>query len=93
MADDWYKKIYENRHDAVNDFLQRKEDMGRSHRTLNAYSRTLKEFFHDEFPDVTPDDVEVRHIEEYVATLSARDLSQNSKRRYLESLSAFYSWR
>jgi integrase/recombinase XerD len=92
MADEWYEKVFENKHDVVNDFIQRKEDMGRSPRTLNAYSRTLKKFFHEVFPDVAPDEVQVYHIEEYVSTLSQRDLSQNTKRRYLESLSSFYDW-
>ncbi|WP_135534738.1 tyrosine-type recombinase/integrase [Halostella pelagica] len=86
------EKIYENEHDAVNDFIQRKEAMGRSRRTLNAYSRTLKSFFHEEFPDLAPEDVTPEHIEDYVSTLAARDLSQNTKRRYLESLSSFYGW-
>jgi integrase/recombinase XerD len=86
------EKIYENKHDAVNDFIQRKEAMGRSRRTLNAYSRTLKSFFHEEFPDLAPEDVTPEHIEDYVSTLAARDLSQNTKRRYLESLSSFYGW-
>ncbi len=86
------EKIYENEHDAVNDFIERKQAMGRSRRTLNAYSRTLKSFFHEEFPDLAPEDVEVRHIEDYVGKLAARDLSQNTKRRYLESLSSFYGW-
>ena len=86
------EKIYENEHDAVNDFIERKQAMGRSRRTLNAYSRTLKSFFHEEFPDLAPEDVEVRHIEDYVGKLAVRDLSQNTKRRYLESLSSFYGW-
>ena len=86
------EKIYENEHDAVNDFIERKQAMGRSRRTLNAYSRTLKSFFHEEFPKLAPEDVEVRHIEDYVGKLAARDLSQNTKRRYLESLSSFYGW-
>lgn len=86
------EKIYENEHDAVNDFIQRKEAMGCSRRTLNAYSRTLKAFFHEQFPDLVPEDIEVRHIEDYVGKLAARDLSQNTKRRYLESLSSFYGW-
>ena len=86
------EKIYENEHNAVNDFIERKQAMGRSRRTLNAYSRTLKSFFHEEFPELAPEDVEVRHIEDYVGKLAARDLSQNTKRRYLESLSSFYGW-
>ncbi|QSG11863.1 XerD/XerC family integrase [Halapricum desulfuricans] len=86
------EKIYENEHDAVNDFIERKQAMGRSRRTLNAYSRTLKSFFHEEFPDLAPEDVTPEHIEDYVSTLAARDLSQNTKRRYLESLSSFYGW-
>lgn len=84
--------IYENKHSAVNDFIERKQAMDRSPRTLNAYSRTLKAFFHEEFPDLAPEDVEVRHIEDYIGVLAARDLSQNTKRRYLESLSSFFGW-
>lgn len=84
--------IYENKHDAVNDFIERKQVMGRSPRTLNAYSRTLRAFFHEEFPHLTPQEVEVRDIEDYVGKLAARDLSQNTKRRYLESLSSFFGW-
>jgi integrase/recombinase XerD len=92
MTGETREKIYENEHDAVNHFIERKEAMGRSRRTLNAYSRTLKSFFHEEFPDLAPQDVEVRHIEDYVGALAARDLSQNTKRRYLESLSSFFGW-
>jgi integrase/recombinase XerD len=92
MTGETREKIYENEHDAVNDFIERKEAMGRSRRTLNAYSRTLKSFFHEEFPDLAPQDIEVRHIEDYVGALAARDLSQNTKRRYLESLSSFFGW-
>ncbi|MFA9417953.1 tyrosine-type recombinase/integrase [Natrinema sp. HArc-T2] len=66
--------------------------MGRSRRTLNAYSRTLCAFFHEEFPDVALEDVEVRHIEDYISSPAARDLSQNTKRRYLESLRSFFGW-
>ncbi len=92
MTGETREKIYKNEHDAVNDFIERKQAMGRSRRTLNAYSRTLKSFFHEEFPDLVPEDVEVRHIEDYVGKLAARDLSQNTKRRYLESLSSFFGW-
>ena len=92
MTGETREKIYENEHDAINDFIERKQAMGRSRRTLNAYSRTLKSFFHEEFPDLAPQDVEVRHIEDYVGALAARDLSQNTKRRYLESLSSFFGW-
>lgn len=92
MPDDWYSVVYVNKHSEVNEFLARKRDMGRSHRTLNAYSRILKKFFHEEFPGITPGEVTVEHIEQYVGALSGRDLSQNTKRRYLESLSAFFTW-
>lgn len=87
-----HSKIYENTHDEVNDFLQRKADLGRSRSTLNEYSRNLREFFDDTFPDLDPADVEVRHVEQYLAELSERDVAQNTKRRYLESISAFYSY-
>jgi integrase/recombinase XerD len=86
------EKIYENPHDSVNDFIEQKRAMGRTRRTLNAYSRTLRRFFEDVFPDLAPEDVEVRHVEEYVSRLDERGLSQNTKRRYLESLSAFYGF-
>jgi len=92
MADDWYKTQYENKHSQINEFLQSKETTGRSPRTLNEYSRVLKRFFHEHFPELAPEDVEVRQIEEYLHILNNRSLSQNTKRRYLESLSAFYSW-
>lgn len=92
MADDWYKTEYENKHDSVNEFLQRKKDLGRSHRTLNEYSRVLKRFYHEHFPELTPEETTVRDIEEYLRILVERDLKQNTKRRYIESLSAFFSW-
>lgn len=89
---DWYSKVFKNKHDVVNDFLERKADIGRSDRTLNTYSRTLKRLFHDHFPDLAPEEVQVRHIEEYLHILNNRGLKQNTKRRYLETLSAFFSW-
>ncbi|WP_436345560.1 tyrosine-type recombinase/integrase [Natronorubrum sp. FCH18a] len=92
MTDDWYSKVFENKHDVVNDFLERKADIGRSDRTLNTYSRTLQKFFHEHFPELHPEEVEVLHIEKYLHILNNRDLKQNTKRRYLESLSAFFSW-
>ncbi|MFB6103595.1 MAG: tyrosine-type recombinase/integrase [Halobacteriaceae archaeon] len=92
MADDWYETVYENKHEVVNEFIRKKRSTGCSHRTLNSYSRTLKKFFHEQFPDLTPSEVPVRHVEDNVVTLDQRGLSQNTKRRYLESLSAFYDW-
>ncbi|WP_254762262.1 tyrosine-type recombinase/integrase [Natrinema marinum] len=91
-ADSWEEKVYRNQHTAINDWLRSKETTGKTRRTLNEYSRTAKIFFHDEFPDLDPEDVEVRDIERYLSRLNQRELSQNTKRRYLESLSAFYSW-
>jgi integrase/recombinase XerD len=92
MADDWYDTIYENKHDAINDFIKQKQTTGRSPRTLNSYSRVLKRYYHEHFPDLTPEKTEVRHIEEYLRILDDRGVSQNTKRRYLESLSAFFSY-
>ncbi|NLV03842.1 tyrosine-type recombinase/integrase [Haloferax volcanii] len=92
MADDWYETVYENKHESINEFIKRKQVTGRSERTLNAYSRILKKFYHEEFPELKPEDTEVHHIEDYVMRLAQRDLSQNTKRRYLESLSAFFSY-
>jgi len=53
IADDWYETVYENKHDVVNEFIRKKQSTGCSHRTLNSYSRTLKKFFHEQFPDLT----------------------------------------
>jgi integrase/recombinase XerD len=92
MADDWYETVYENDHEVVNEFLQKKKSTGCSHRTLNSYSRTLGKFFHEQFPELTPSEVSVQHIEQYVVALDQRGLSQNTKRRYLESISSFYDW-
>jgi integrase/recombinase XerD len=91
-SDTWEEKVYQNQHETINDWLRSKETTGKSRRTLNEYSRTAKKFFHEEFPELQPEDVQVRHIEKYLAQLNQRELSQNTKRRYLESLSAFYSW-
>lgn len=91
-GESWEEKVYRNQHTVINDWLRSKETTGKTRRTLNEYSRTAKKFFHEEFPDLKPESIEVRHIEKYLARLNQRDLSQNTKRRYLESLSAFYSW-
>lgn len=85
-------KIYENKHGEINRFIKRKRATGRSEKTLNSYSRVLREFFHDQFPDLEPQDVEVIHIEDYVMALNERDLTQNSVKKYLEVLSSFYSY-
>lgn len=92
MADDWYETVYENKHDVVNEFIRKKKSTGCSHRTLNSYSRTLKKVFHERFPDTSPSEMTVRDIEDYVVILDDRGVSQNTKRRYLESVSAFYDW-
>ncbi len=92
MADDWYETIYENKHEEINKFIRQKKTTGRSARTLNAYSRILKKFYHEQFPEISPAETEVHHIEEYLFQLDKRDLTQNTKRRYLESLSAFFSY-
>jgi integrase/recombinase XerD len=92
MADEWYDKIFWNKHDCINEFLERKQATGTSPRTLNAYSRILKKFYHEHYPDTHPSDTTVGDIENYILDLDARDCSQNTKRRYVESLSAFFTW-
>jgi len=92
MPDTWHSKLYDNRLDVVNDFLSKKKSLGRSERTLNEYSRLLKRFFHDVFPEQSAGEIQVGHIEEYVTVLDGRECGQNTKRRYLETLSSFYSW-
>lgn len=92
MADEWYDSIYENRNAEVNEFIRRKKETGRSLRTLNEYSRMLREFFHDVYPDTDPADITVEDVENYVSILDERGCVQNTKRRYLETLSSFYGW-
>lgn len=52
----------------------------------------LQRFYHEHFPELTPEETPVRDIEQYLRILLERDLAQNTKRRYLESLSAFFLW-
>lgn len=84
--------MFENKHVTVNDFLKRKEAIGRRKRTLNKYSRTLREFFPDRYADKTPAEITVEDIEDYITILDDRGCVQNTKRRYLETLSAFHTW-
>jgi integrase/recombinase XerD len=81
MADDWYETVYENKHDSISDFIKQKQTTGGSPRTLNSYSRVLKRYYHEHFPNLTPEETGVRHIEEYLRILDDRDVSQNTKRR------------
>lgn len=93
-ADKWNNKVFENKHPEINDWLRNKDSTNRStsRRTLNSYSRTAVKFFHEFNPDTHPSDVTVGDIEEYVLDLNDREVAQNTKRRYVESLSAFYTW-
>ncbi|WP_049996354.1 tyrosine-type recombinase/integrase [Halococcus sediminicola] len=93
-ADRWEDRVFKNKHDCINDWLRNKDSTNKSasRRTLNSYSRTSVKFFHEFSPDVHPADVTVGDVEEYVLDLNDRDSAQNTKRRYVESLSAFYTW-
>lgn len=91
MADEWYEQIFENKHKEINQFLDSKESTGKSHRTLNGYSRILRKFYHEHFPELTPQDTQLYHIEKYVNLLDDRDVSQNTKRKYVENVSAFFA--
>jgi integrase/recombinase XerD len=91
-ADVWDEKVFENKHDCINQWLRRKNSTGTSRRTLNAYSRTANRFFHEHFPDTHPSEVMVGDIEQYVLIIDERDVAPNTKRRYVESLSSFYDW-
>jgi len=91
-ADVWDKKVFQNKHDSINQWLRRKDSTGASRRTLNAYSRTACKFFHEHFPDTKPSEVMVGDIEQYVLIIDKRDVADNTKRRYVESLSSFYDW-
>lgn len=92
MADEWYETVYKNKHEDINEFLHYKESVGCSPRTLNAYSRILKKFYHEHFPEITPSKTGIEHIERYIVILEDRELSQNTKRRYVETLSSFFSY-
>lgn len=91
-AETWERRVFENKHDCINDWLRSKHSTGKSRRTLNAYSRVACEFFHEFVPETAPADVSVGDVESYVLELEDRDASQNTKRRYVESLSSFYTW-
>lgn len=92
MADDWYETVYKNKHGDGNEFLQYKQSLGRSPRTVNAYSRVLKKFYHEHFPDAIPATTGTEQIEQYLAIHDEREVSQHTKRRYVESLSSFFSY-
>jgi integrase/recombinase XerD len=93
-ADKWNDRVFKNKHDCINDWLRNKDSTNKStsRRTLNSYSRTAARFFHEFYPELHPSDVTVGDIEEYVLDLNDRGSAQNTKRRYVESLSAFYTW-
>lgn len=80
MVDDKYATQYENKHEDINDFIERKRDLGRSERTLKEYSRTLREFFHEIVPDVPPVEVTVEHVEDYLRELSSPERACAPKR-------------
>lgn len=92
MADDWYGTVYENNHEDINELLRYKESVGRSPRTLNTYSRILRKFHHEHFPEITPSKTGTEPIEKYLVILEDRELSQNTNRRYVETLSSFFSY-
>jgi integrase/recombinase XerD len=93
-SDVWEKRVFKNKHDCINNWLRNKDSTNKSasRRTLNSYSRTAAKFFHEFNSDIHPSEVTVGDVEEYVLDLNDRDSSQNTKRRYIESLSAFYTW-
>ena len=92
-ADVWEKRVFKNKHSCINNWLRNKDSTNKaSRRSLNSYSRTAARFFHEFNPDVHPSDVTVGDVEEYVLDLNDREVAQNTKRRYVESLSAFYTW-
>lgn len=92
MPDEWYNTVYQNKHQDINDFLEYKQSLDRSPRTINAYSRVLKKFYHEHFPKATPSTTGTEHIEQYLAILDEREVSRNTKRRYVETLSSFFSY-
>lgn len=91
-ADLWEERVFKNKHECINDWLRSKDSTGKSRRTLHAYSRTAARFFHEFVPDTHPSEVTVGDIEQYVLDLNDRDVARNTKRRYVESLSSFYTW-
>jgi integrase/recombinase XerD len=91
-ADNWDEKVFRCEHEVINKWLRSKASVDNSRRTLNCYSRTTAKFFHEVFPDLHPEDVYVEHIEQWLRDLENRDAAQNTKRRYVESLSSFYDW-
>lgn len=92
-ADEWDNRVYETKHECLNQWLKRKDATNRcSRRSLNEYSRAAARFFHHVYPDTHPTEITVGDIEQWVIDLNDRDLTDNTKRRYVESLSSFYEW-
>jgi len=90
-AETWDHQVFANEHECINDWLRSKASTGKSGRTLNAYSRVACRFFHEHFPDLAPADVMVGDVEQYVQIVDRRDVAANTKRRYVESLSSFFT--
>jgi integrase/recombinase XerD len=92
--------LKQNKHEVVQDFLQKKQSLGRSTTTLENYSQTFHRFFHDYFPQLSPEEVEVEHVEEFLRLLENdyeprsgnTGLTAKSKKTYLNRLSSLYSW-
>ena len=90
----------DHKHDVVRDFLRKKRSLGCSEVTLKGYSHILYRFFHDYFPHLSPEEVEVEHVEEFLRLLENdyeprsgnNSLTAKSKKNYLNRLSSLYTW-
>ncbi|MBX0325194.1 phage integrase N-terminal SAM-like domain-containing protein [Halomicroarcula sp. F13] len=59
---------------------------------LELNQRVLRFFFIEAFPDLSPKETTTEHVRDFLSQLDERDLKHSSKRRYLEVLSAFFSY-
>jgi integrase/recombinase XerD len=79
------------KHDVIVEYFETKEaDL--SSDVLDLNRRVLGYFFVETFPELAPKDTTTEHVREFLDRLESQNLEYNSKRRYLEALSSFFSY-
>lgn len=94
-------RVVESKHDEINQFLRHKYTTNCGAETIVKYSQSLGYFFHDYFPQLTPQDAEVHHFEQFLQKLennydskrSVNDsITDRTKHSYLSNISSFYNY-
>lgn len=63
-----------------------------SDNVLELNQRMFRFFFVETFPDLKPKETTTEHVRAFLGQLDEHGLKRNSKRRYLEALSSFFSY-